>query len=236
MLRFIKSSKALLSSSISCRNGIRRFDQLRRFGSVSGSSHGLTCKDAAVNVSSGRLPIAGSITQRRRFHGDREGEEGDSVLSKIYEERRLLGYSQEQLFDVIATVDLYHGFVPWCQRSEIVKEHSDGSFDAEIEIGCMFLVDNYTSHVELERPKWIKTITKDSRFFDHLINVWQFKPGPIPGTCHLHFLVDYKFNSPLYKQVASMFLKEVESKLVGTFSDRCKVVYGPGIQVDDSVL
>uniref|UniRef100_A0A1J3IR77 Coenzyme Q-binding protein COQ10-like protein B, mitochondrial n=1 Tax=Noccaea caerulescens TaxID=107243 RepID=A0A1J3IR77_NOCCA len=232
MLRFIQSSKALLSS-LSRREGIMRFDQFRRFVSVSGYSHGLECKDAAANVSFGRLPIAGIITQRRRFHGYGDGEEDDSVLSKIYQERRLLGYSQEQLFDVIATVDLYHGFVPGCQRSEIVKEHQDGSFDAEIEVGCMFLVDSYTSHVEFQRPNWIKTTAKDTRFFEHLINVWQFKPGPVPGTCHLHFLVDYKFNSPFYRQVASMFLKEVESKLVGTFSDRCKVVYGPGIRVDD---
>lgn len=73
-------------------------------------------------------------------------------------------YSQEQLFNVVAAVDLYHGFVPWCQRSEVLKEYSDGSFDAELEIGFKFLVESYTSHVEFERPKWIKVRTCFSAF------------------------------------------------------------------------
>lgn len=28
-------------------------------------------------------------------------------------------YSPEQLVDVVAAVDLYHGFVPWCQRFKV---------------------------------------------------------------------------------------------------------------------
>lgn len=68
-------------------------------------------------------------------------------------------YSPEQLFDVVAAVDLYHGFVPWCQRSDIIRHHPDGSFDAELEIGFKFLVESYVSHVELKRPKSIKVVT-----------------------------------------------------------------------------
>lgn len=67
-------------------------------------------------------------------------------------------YSPVQLFDVVAAVDLYHGFVPWCQRSEVLREYPDGSFDAELEIGFKFLVESYVSHVELTRPKSVKVI------------------------------------------------------------------------------
>ncbi|KAK4795011.1 hypothetical protein SAY86_013005 [Trapa natans] len=68
----------------------------------------------------------------------------------------VIRYSPEQLFDVVAAVDLYDGFVPWCQRSEILRKHPDGSFDAELEIGFKFLVESYTSHVELKRPNSVK--------------------------------------------------------------------------------
>lgn len=64
------------------------------------------------------------------------------------------------MFNVVLAVDLYHGFVPWCQRSEVLKQYPDGSFDAELEIGFKFLVESYISHVEFERPKWIK-VSKD---------------------------------------------------------------------------
>lgn len=153
------------------------------------------------------------------------------VLSKVYEERRVMGYSPEQMYAVVAAVDLYEDFVPWCQRSRVVRRYDNGSFDAELEIGFKFLVESYVSHVEMEKPKYIKTTASQSGLFDHLINVWEFKPGPIPGTCDLYFLVDFKFQSPLYRQVASMFFKEVVSRLVGSFSDRCFRIYGPAVPV-----
>lgn len=57
---------------------------------------------------------------------------------------------------MVAAVDLYADFVPWCQRSDIVRRFPDGSFDAELEIGFKFLVESYMSHVELKKPKYIK--------------------------------------------------------------------------------
>ncbi|KAL6845234.1 hypothetical protein ACP4OV_024729 [Aristida adscensionis] len=174
-----------------------------------------------------------ALAQTRCFLGCGDGEEG-SVLSKVYEERRVMGYSPEQMFAVVAAVDLYEDFVPWCQRSRIIRRHDDGSFDAELEIGFKFLVESYVSHVEFDKPKYIKTTASESGLFDHLINVWEFKPGPVPGTCDLYFLVDFKFQSPLYRQVASMFFKEVVSRLVTSFSERCFRIYGPAVPVQES--
>lgn len=170
-----------------------------------------------------------NAVQSRRFLGIGDGEE--DALSKTYEERRVLGYSPEQLFDVVAAVDFYHGFVPWCQRSDILRHYPDGSFDAELEIGFKFLVESYVSHVELDRPRRIKTTVSQSSLFDHLINLWEFKPGPVPGSCNLYFLVDFKFQSPLYRQIASMFSKEVAAKMVGSFTERCRIIYGPEVKV-----
>lgn len=65
-------------------------------------------------------------------------------------------YSPVQLFDVVAAVDFYQDFIPWCQKSEIMKHNPDGSFDAELEIGFKFLVESYVSHVDLNRPNRIK--------------------------------------------------------------------------------
>ncbi|KAL2498265.1 Polyketide cyclase/dehydrase and lipid transport protein [Abeliophyllum distichum] len=168
--------------------------------------------------------------QKRGFLGCGDGEEGN-MLSKLYEERRVLGYSPEQLYAVVAAADLYEDFLPWCQRSEIIQHNPDGSFDAELEIGFKFLVESYVSHVELNKSKSVKTTSSQSSLFDHLINIWEFNPGPVPGTCNLYFLVDFKFQSPLYRQMANMFFKEVVSRLVGSFNDRCRLIYGPGVTV-----
>lgn len=224
-----------LISSAKSDGQLRKLNQFRRLCGITGIETSSVHKLIGIhqNTNSSLASFSqnnGNVLQRRRFLGVGDGEEGD-VLSKVYEERRVLGYSPEQLFDVVAAVDLYHGFVPWCQRSEILKHYPDGSFDAELEIGFKFLVESYVSHVELNRPKFVKTTASDSSLFDHLINIWEFNPGPAPGTCNLYFLVDFKFHSPLYRQAASMFFKEVVSRLVGSFSERCRLIYGPGVPI-----
>lgn len=57
---------------------------------------------------------------------------------------------------MVAAVDLYEDFLPWCQRSRIIRRNPDGSMDAELTIGFKFLVESYISHVELIRPSSIK--------------------------------------------------------------------------------
>lgn len=68
----------------------------------------------------------------------------------------IIRYSPIQLFDVVAAVDMYQDFLPWCQRSEVLRSYPDGSLDAELEIGFKFLVESYVSHVEMKRPHSIK--------------------------------------------------------------------------------
>lgn len=206
--------------------GINSFSSAHKFGGRSSRFGDYCCNSNYKQDSS-------CIQQTRKFLGVGDGKES-GMLSKAYEERRVLGYSPEQLFAVVAAVDLYEDFLPWCQRSEILRRNPDGSIDAELEIGFKFLVESYVSHVELEKPKYIKTTATQGVLFDHLVNIWEFNPGPAQGTCDLHFLVDFKFQSPLYGQMTNMFFKEVVSRLVSSFNDRCRIIYGPGVQVLES--
>lgn len=94
-----------VSSLISCRNAISRklvsrsgiprgsfvSDQIRRFGSLSGVERCWLMSSDDARVSFGRLPSSVSLLQRRHFLGCGDGEEGGGELSKIYEERRVLG-------------------------------------------------------------------------------------------------------------------------------------------------
>ncbi|KAL3840399.1 hypothetical protein ACJIZ3_024990 [Penstemon smallii] len=210
------------------------YNQIRCLGSIAGINK-LSSSDKLFDGGYRNYGNLGenhgtSLIQKRAFLGCGDGEEGN-VLSKVYRENRVLGYSPEQLFNVVAAVDMYEDFLPWCQRSEIIRRNPDGTFEAELEIGFKFLVESYISHVELNKPKLVKTTSSQSNLFDHLINVWEFNPGPVPGTCSLYFLVDFKFKSPLYRQMANMFFKEVVSRLVGSFNDRCRLIYGPGVPV-----
>ncbi|KAF7830622.1 coenzyme Q-binding protein COQ10-like protein, mitochondrial [Senna tora] len=168
----LSSSSKSLWSFVSGNNGVRQLvgvvessnalrrkpDQCRCLHSVASILNRHLHKPPSFRTQSppslGGLCNNYNAIQRRQFLGF--GDDRDGGLSKSYEERRVLGFSPEQLFDVVAAVDFYHGFVPWCQRSEILKHHPDGSFDAELEIGFKFLVESYVSHVQLDKPNRIK--------------------------------------------------------------------------------
>ena len=69
-------------------------DQIRRFSSIAGVETPSVCKLIGshdyIDCSAKSLCNGTGIVQRRQFLGCGDGEEGD-VLSKVYEERRVLG-------------------------------------------------------------------------------------------------------------------------------------------------
>jgi len=165
------------------------------------------------------------LQQRRGFLGIGDGDE-DPGASLHFEEDRIIGYSPEQVYAIVAAVDMYEDFVPWCQSSRVLWCKEDEALDAELKVGFKLFLERYISHVELKRPHLIKTTVSQSNLFDHLNNEWSFKPGPTPNSCHLHFKVDFQFRSPLYRQVANMFQNEVQARMVSSFEERCRLVYG----------
>ncbi|DBB13860.1 hypothetical protein WJX82_008622 [Trebouxia sp. C0006] len=160
--------------------------------------------------------------QQRQLFGI--GESNDT--HKDYKERRLIGYSPKQLYDVVAEVQYYKEFVPWCQRSHIMRREGDTFLEAELEVGFRLFVERYTSEVYLKPGEQVISKVFDSTLFDHLDSTWDFKVGPSPSSTWLTFSVDFGFKSPLYRSVAAVFFEEVVQRMMAAFEGRCKVVYG----------
>lgn len=59
---------------------------------------------------------------------------------------------------MVAAVDLYEDFVPWCLKSK-VSWRTDDKMEAELEIGFKLFVERYISHIELKPPSLIKVFT-----------------------------------------------------------------------------
>ena len=67
------------------------------------------------------------------------GFEDDTA--KRYTERRLIGYSPQQMYDVVSDVEQYSKFVPWCQKSRIIRRSSSSVLEAELEVGFQIFVE-----------------------------------------------------------------------------------------------
>ena len=52
----------------------------------------------------------------------------------VFSDKRVVGYSPEQMFKVVADVDSYHKFVPYCRRS-VVTLKKPNRLSANLNVG-----------------------------------------------------------------------------------------------------
>ncbi|CAG2108576.1 unnamed protein product, partial [Medioppia subpectinata] len=156
-----------------------------------------------------------------------KGQTNTSKLKK-YSERRILGYSKDQLFEVVSRVDDYHLFVPACVKSRVIERHNT-SLTAELEIGIPPLIwERYTSRVVLQRPHLVSAKCIDGKLFRYLETNWRFGDGLAhnPQTCSLDFNVSFEFRSLIHSQLVHIFFDEMVHKTVNAFLKRAEQLYG----------
>ncbi len=142
-------------------------------------------------------------------------------------EKRNLPYSAEQLFDLVADVDKYPEFLPWCLASRITKREGSiehGCFYADLVIGYKIAREKFGSKVKLERPDLIH-IEYLSGPMKHLSNHWRFISEP-DGSCTIDFYVDFEFKRSLFQKLVGVFFEEAVRRMVHAFELRAHSLYG----------
>jgi coenzyme Q-binding protein COQ10 len=138
-------------------------------------------------------------------------------------ERRRLPYTPEQLFDLVAEVERYPEFLPWCVGAR-VRERTPGLVVADLLIGYRMVRERFTSRVILDRPRRIDVSYSEGPF-RYLNNHWLFLPEP-DGGCTLDFFVDFEFRSRMLQKIIEVLFNEAVRRMVGAFETRARNLYG----------
>lgn len=142
-----------------------------------------------------------------------------------HEETRVLPYSPEQLFDLVADIDRYRDFLPWCLGSRVTKRDGDVAI-ADLVIGFKMLRETYTSKVTFDRPHAIEVAYLKGPF-RRLDNRWRFEPAE-NGQCRIYFFVEFEFGPALLKRVMEPLFHEAVRRMVRAFETRAADLYGAG--------
>ncbi len=139
-------------------------------------------------------------------------------------EHKLVPYTAEQMFDLVADVARYPEFLPWCAGARI-GSHTDTEVVADLTIGFGPFRESFTSRVELDRAHRVR-VRYERGPFRYLNNQWTFTPAP--GGCRVDFFVDFEFRSRMLQAAIGVVFNEAVRRMVNAFLKRASDVYGAG--------
>jgi coenzyme Q-binding protein COQ10 len=169
------------------------------------------------------------------FHAGSRDAPAKLRTMSIYTENRFLPYTPAQLFELVAAVDRYPEFLPWCLAVRIrSSEKLRGTpqkalIVADLVIGFRMIRERYTSRVTLQPPQRIDVTYVDGPF-RYLNSYWIFEPvapstkRPIGGTM-LTFHIEFEFRSKLLQSLMGVLFNEAVTRMVAAFAGRAKQLY-----------
>lgn len=143
-------------------------------------------------------------------------------------ERRSMPYTPDQMYHLVAGVDQYPEFLPWCVASRITKREG-AVFYADLIIGYKMVRESFSSRVSLIPAE--KNVPAEVRVeymkgpMRHLNNRWVFEPNA-DGSCTIDFFVDFEFKNPMIQKLLEVFFHEAVKRMVGAFETRAAQLYG----------
>jgi len=134
------------------------------------------------------------------------------------------------MFTLVAGVENYAEFLPWCVASRINKREGDSVFYADLVVGYKMFRERFSSKVTLKSPSKHVPGTIDIEYLrgplKHLKNHWRFIEEP-DGSCLIDFSVEFEFKNKALQGLSQVFFQEVIRRMVDAFKQRALAVYGP---------
>ncbi len=136
-----------------------------------------------------------------------------------------LPYRPEQLYDLVADIEKYPEFLPWCVAVRILSK-SETEIMADLSVGYKFFRETFRSRVHLT-PKSRIDVEYISGPFHYLNNHWIFNAGQNNGT-NVDFFIDFEFRNTLFQSATQMVFEGAFNQMLHSFEKRAEKLYKSG--------
>lgn len=138
-------------------------------------------------------------------------------------EKRVLPYSCEQVYALVADVEHYPDFLPWCLEATVFRNQQE-DMRAILSVGYKAFRETFTSIVHLNPPYSI-TVEYGGGPLKQLSTQWDFKPLA-ENSCEVSFFLSFEFKSFLFGAMMDLFFDKAFRSMVSAFEARAKQLYG----------
>jgi len=140
----------------------------------------------------------------------------------------ILPHNAKNMYDVVADVRSYPGFLAWCNGITIVSESAD-EVVAELVIAYGKLDFSFTTRNNMQKNQTIQMSLVAGPFSD-LTGEWVFSELN-DEACKVSLEMDFMFDNPIAHKVFSGVFQKIISTQLDAFQRRANVLYGePSIQ------
>ena len=132
-------------------------------------------------------------------------------------------HTPDRLFDLVADIESYPQFLPWCCGARIRKREKNMVI-ADLIIGFKGMNEKYTSRVSFNREDLLINVEYENGPFKYLNNHWKFFSAE--GGCNIDFYIDFEFKSKILQSLMGSLFSEAVHKMVAAFKARADELYG----------
>ena len=139
------------------------------------------------------------------------------------ERSAIVPYSAEQMFVLVADVNEYPKFLPWCAAAH-AQERSDGCVDVTIEIAYRGIRSRFTTRNVNRAPKSIDMELVEGPFC-RLQGGWTFRKLR-SDACKVQLQLQYQFATGLIGRAIAPAFDFIAGSMVDGFSRRAEILHG----------
>ena len=144
-----------------------------------------------------------------------------------HSETRSLPYTAQQMYDLVADVEAYPQFLPWCAAARIRSRDREGTvevMEADLVISFKVFREKFGSRVTL-MPEDMKI---DTEYLDgpfkYMKSNWAFADAG--EGCEGSFHVDFEFRNAVLQRLIGVVFNEAMLRIVRAFERRAQELYG----------
>jgi len=134
----------------------------------------------------------------------------------------LVPYAASDMYTLVADVEKYPGFLPWCRRAR-VRSPGEDTVEASLEIGKGPIRKTFTTRNVMTRDSRIDIELVDGPF-KHLQGCWQFLSLDGSG-CRIQLELEFELANGVLRRTLGPIFSEIANTLVDAFCLRAKELY-----------
>lgn len=133
-------------------------------------------------------------------------------------------YSAAEMFALVADVERYPDFIPWCVALRVV-ERAERILLADMVVAYRVFRERFRSRVTLDPAAGRIAAEYVDGPFRTLRNEWTFRDR-VEGGSAIEFLIDFEFRNFLLQATAQTVFDKAFSRMADAFVARAQAVYG----------